>query len=304
MARNSDYIIRINKSLEFIDKNLDRGLSLEQVSQQAHYSPYHFHRIFTAIIGEPLHIYITRKRIEKAASLLLHNEDLSIIDIALKSGFNSNASFTRAFTKFYNISPSGFKNSSKNRFSKISKTISKNGQNKLLIEPYICNIMNHKKWIKMNANIEVKEMPSMQLAYITQIGPPETIGQAYNKLMHWAGPKGIMASPNFKAITIYHDSPKITEPSKVRMSACCTIDTTIETKGVISKKEFSPGKCIVSRMTITLDKFTKAWEGMFVWLNENGYEFDNEREPFEIYHNNFNEHPEKKCILDICIPVK
>ena len=51
----------------FIDQNLSINLSLAIVANEAYYSPYHFHRIFTAIIGEPLNTYINRKRIEKAA---------------------------------------------------------------------------------------------------------------------------------------------------------------------------------------------------------------------------------------------
>lgn len=304
MIKRKEYINRINNALVFIDQNLSINLSLAIVAKEAYYSPYHFHRIFTAIIGEPLNTYINRKRIEKAASLLLHKDSFSISEIAMQTGFNSNASFTRSFNKFYNLSPSEFKKSTKTKFSKIRKTKSKNGEKTLLIESYICNINNHLNWITMNANIEVKELPKMRLAYITQVGSLDRIGEAYSKLMKWAAPKGVLAAPDLKAVTIYHDSPKITDENKLRISACFTIGELVETNGEVSKRDFFPKKCIVARMEITIDKFKKAWESMFVWMNENGYEFDNEREPFGIYHNDFNTHPEKKSIVDICIPVK
>ncbi len=303
MINNKTYIARINNVLEFIDQNLQNELSLESVSKQAYYSPYHFHRIFTAIIGEPLNAYIVRKRLEKAASLLLHKNKLAVSEIAINCGFTSNASFTRSFNKFYGLSPTLFRKSAAIKFSKIGKVKSKNGKTNLRIEPYIRNITNHLNWIAMNANIEVKELPDMQLVYVTQIGM-NSVGSAFEKLMRWAGPKGILASPNLKAITIYHDSPKITSSDKVRVSACFSVDQPLETAAEISKRNLIPGKCIVARMTLGMNEFQKSWEGLFVWMADKGYEFDNERDPFEIHHNNFNEHPEKKSILDLCIPVK
>lgn len=301
---NKAYINRINNALVFIDENLDKELSLDLVASQAHYSPYHFHRIFSAIIGEPLNSYVIRKRIEKAANILIRKSEKSITEIASFCGFNSNASFTRAFNKFYGVSPTDFRNSAETKYSKIRKVNSKNGKNELLIEPYVCNIINHLNFINMNANITVKELPKMRLAYITQVGSLDNIGIAYGKLMQWAGPKGVLAAPNLKAVTIYHDSPKVTEEDKLRISACFTIDESVETGGEVSKRDFFPKKCIVGHMEIPIHKFIEAWEGLFIWMNENGYEFDNEREPFGIYHNDFNQHPQKLSIVDLCIPVK
>ena len=126
---NEDYIKRINTILVFIDENLDSELSLEIIARVGFYSPFHLHRIFKAITNETLNSYITRKRIEKAASILLHQKNISITELSLQYGFNSNSSFTRTFKKFYGISPSEFRKS-KPKYSKISQVESKNGQKK------------------------------------------------------------------------------------------------------------------------------------------------------------------------------
>jgi AraC family transcriptional regulator len=297
---NEDYIKRINTILVFIDDNLDSQLSLETVANIGFYSPFHLHRIFKAITNETLNSYITRKRIEKTASILLHQKNVSITELSLQYGFNSNSSFTRTFKKFYGISPSEFRKS-KPKYSKISQTESKNGQEKGLPEEYICNINNHINWIKMNAKIEIKEMPKMDLAYITQIGP-QGLGNAYTKLMQWAIPKGLLKEDS-KMLTIYHDSFKITEADKVRMSACLILKEKTEVSGEIGLTSIEKGKCIVGHFEIGLDEFEKSWTGLFIWMNENGFKKAN-RNPFEIYHNNFNEHPEKIAIVDFCIPVE
>lgn len=299
----NDYIRRINKALQFVDENLDRDLTLEIVSEIAHYSPFHFHRIFKAITKETLNAYLIRKRIEKTASILFRKKEIPISEISLKYGFNSNSSFTRSFKKFYGVSPTEFRNLSPSKFSKICKTDSKIGQKRQIFEEYICNINNLKNWIKMNAKVEIKEMPTMALACVNHIGNPDLVGEAYEKLIKWAGPKGLMSSPGLKMLTIYHDSIKITDPGKVRMSACIVLDEPIETQGEIASLKLESQKCIVGHFEIVLTEFEKAWNSLFIWMNENGYKTA-EKNPFEIYLNNYNEHPEKKCLVELCIPVE
>ncbi len=297
---NEDYIKRINAILVFIDENLDSELSLEIVSNVGFYSPFHLHRIFKAITNETLNSYITRKRIEKTASILLHQKTVSITALSLQYGFNSNSSFTRTFKKFYGISPSEFRRS-KQKYSKIRQVESKNGQEKSNFEEYICNSINLINWIKMNAKIEIKEMPKLDLAFVTQIGHLG-LGEAYTKLMKWAIPKGLL-NENSKMLTIYHDSYKITEPEKVRMSACLILNEKTEVSGEIGLTSIEKGKCIVGHFEIGMHEFEKSWTGLFIWMNENGYK-KADRNPFEIYHNNFNEHPEKMAIVDFCIPIE
>ena len=296
---NEDYIKRINTILLFIDENLDSELSLETIANIGFYSPFHFHRIFKAITNETLNSYITRKRIEKTASILLHQKTVSITALSLQYGFNSNSSFTRTFKKFYGISPSEFRRS-KPKYSKIRQVESKNGQEKSNFEEYICNSINLINWIKMNAKIEIKEMPKLDLAFVTQIGHLG-LGEAYTKLMKWAIPKGLL-NENSKMLTIYHDSFKITEPNKVRMSACLILNEQTKVSGEIGLTTIEKGKFIVAHFEIGLNEFEKSWTGLFIWMNENGYK-KADRNPFELYHNNFNEHPEKKAIVDFHIPI-
>jgi AraC family transcriptional regulator len=73
------YISSVNKALQFIDENLDTNLSLDTIAKVACFSPFHFHRIFKAITNETLNGYINRKRIEKAASVLLRLQNLQNI---------------------------------------------------------------------------------------------------------------------------------------------------------------------------------------------------------------------------------
>ncbi|WP_445737610.1 AraC family transcriptional regulator [Mariniflexile sp.] len=297
-----DYIKRINNIFCFIDDNLDQELTLETIASIGFYSPFHLHRIFKAITTETINEYITRKRIEKTASILLHKREITISELSLQYGFNSNSSFTRTFKKFYGINPTEFRKSNPNKFSKISKVQSKNGQESGILEEYICNINNHKNWIKMKAKIEIKEMPKLDLAFITQIGH-NGMENAYAKLIKWAKPKGLLENENLKVVTIYHDSFKITEPDKVRMSACISLKEKVDVIGEIGLTTIEKGKCIVGHFEIGINEFEKSWSSLFIWMSENGYK-KADQNPYEIYYNDFNEHPEKISIVDFCIPIE
>lgn len=299
---HDDYIQRINSVLLYIENNLDQELSLEKLAKIGCYSPFHLHRIFKTITNETLNQYIIRKRIEKTASLLLHQKEITINEMALQFGFNSNSVFSRTFKKYYNISPSEFRKTKRAQISKISQLHRKNGQVDGLFETYICNIETLKNWINMNAKIEIKDMPELHLAYITHIGN-EGLGVTYDKLLKWAIPKGLLAQKDTKVITIYHDSFKVTESEKVRMSACISIPEDTTSTGEIGKTMLPKGKCIVGYFEIPMTDFEQSWTALFVWMNENGYK-KSQRNPFEIYHNNFNEHPQKICFVDICIPIE
>ena len=299
-AIQKDYIKRIDKVFAFIDQNLGEELSLDTVSRIAHFSPFHFHRIFKSITGETLNEYITRRRIEKAAADLIHKE-LSITEISLRNGFNDNSTFTRSFKKFYGLSPTDFKSQNPNKYGKIRQLKSKIGQVYPDHEKYLRIIDNLKKWINMNAEIQIKELPEMKLAYVSSLGS-QNLANAYQKLMQWAIPKGLVNETS-KTLTIYHESLKVTEEERARMSACLVLNQPVETTGEVGLTTIRSGRYIVGRLEITLDEFTDSWTGLHLWMNENGYSRA-DGNAFEIYHNDYREHPENKFVVDFCIPIE
>ena len=297
----ADYKNRINRVFEFIDQNLESDLSLNKISEIAFFSPFHFHRVFKFITGETLNGYITRRRIEKSASDLLH-KNITATEIAHKYGFSDNSSYSRTFKKYFGVSPTEFKKQNPNRHSKIRQLESKNGQEYPDYEKYICIIDNLKKWTDMNAKIEVKETPELNLAGVTHVGV-NGIENAFEKLTKWAIPKGLLKNPEAKMGRVFFDSFKFTSPDKVRMSIFLVTNEPFETEGEINKLTISKGKCIIGRFEITPMEFEKSWTSLFIWMNEKGYKKGNEN-PYEIYHNDYREHPENKFIVDLYIPIE
>lgn len=102
-----DLITELNQAIEYIEENLDDKLELEEIAKVTSYSPYHFQRIFNYITGIPLSEYIRKRRLSMAVFDLQEGE--KVIDVALKYGYLSADSFTRAFEKQHGMTPSQVK---------------------------------------------------------------------------------------------------------------------------------------------------------------------------------------------------
>lgn len=153
----------------------------------------------------------------------------------------------------------------------------------------------------MNANIEIKEIQKLDLAFVTQIGV-SGLPAAFEKLIMWAKPKGLIDHSDFKMVRIFHDSFKFTDPEKVKMSACIVVKEPIEVNGEIGLTVIEKGKYIVGHFEIEPTAFKKYWSNLFIWMNDNGYK-KADKDPFEIFQNNFNEHPANISIVDFYIPI-
>lgn len=294
------HISRINAALHYVEEHLAEDLSLEKVAAAACYSPFHFHRVFKLITGEPLNVYIHRKRVEKSAIALARKSSPSINEIGIQYGFTSNSSFTRAFKKHYGLSPTAFREQSPGMLSKIRQIESKNGQAAVTFDTYLYRMNELLKWIDQNAQVAVEDLKGKEAAYITQIGN-QGLSDAINRLIRWATPRGLM---NETAVlgTCYYDSFKVTPADKVRMSAFIVINGDIETNGEVSKMKLAGGQHIVGKFEIGIDEFEKAWTAMFQWMLDQGYS-KAEHPPFECYYNDYRTHPEQKCIVEMCIPI-
>jgi AraC family transcriptional regulator len=104
-----DLLKNMNDAMGYIEENLTNDIDFKIVARIAHCSEYHFKRMFSFLVGITLSEYIRRRRLSLAA-FELTNSILKIIDIAVKYGYNSPDSFTRAFQNFHGVTPSEARN--------------------------------------------------------------------------------------------------------------------------------------------------------------------------------------------------
>lgn len=317
-----EYTARINQVIDYIEANISKDLSLKELAAVANFSPFHFHRIFSAMVGEPLSGFIKRLRIEKAAAKLIANPKISVTEIALDCGFSGSATFARAFREVFGMSAREWRSGGYLRDSKIRKTnskpnqqLSKSGEDFGITSCYIEGGIQNQQWrVRMKekshitAEVEVKDIPEFHVAYIRHVGPyagdAELFGRLFGKLAMWAGPRGLLNSPDARFISVYHDSPEVTDESKLRTSICITVPEDTPVEGEVGKMAISGGRYAVARFELASDEYGDAWNAVFGgWLPESGYQCV-DSPCYELYLNNPEEHPEKKCIVEICVPVK
>jgi AraC-like DNA-binding protein len=97
--QTSEYRNCLHRVLDYINDNLAEELHLESLADVAGFSPFHFHRIFSSMIGESPREYIERLRLERSANFLFMHPEKTITNIALECGFSSHAAFARSFKK-------------------------------------------------------------------------------------------------------------------------------------------------------------------------------------------------------------
>jgi AraC family transcriptional regulator len=314
-----EYTARVNRVIDYIEDNIDQELSLPVLAGIAGFSPFHFHRIFGSLIGETLNGFIQRIRMEKAASALVQNPRESITAIAIACGFSGASTFAHAFKEAFGMNASewragGYHKDRKNRHTDRKKwqVISNYRQE---YAPHLKYSINKQEWrveMKPNknliTNIEVKDTPEMTIAYIRHIGPYAgdvgLFSRLFTKLYSWAGPRGFLTSPETKTVTIYHDNPEFTDPNKLRIDVGITVPPDAKVDGEVGKTTIPAGKNAIAHFEIRTDQYADAWNAIFGgWLPESGYQPD-DRPCFELYLNDSKTHPEGKCIVDICVPVK
>lgn len=98
----------IQNALEYIEQNLVEDITVKDVAEKAYVSEFHFRRIFTELCGLTISEYIRKRRLTLAAQELSKGTE-KVIDVAIKYGYDSPDSFTRAFVKFHGIIPSAAK---------------------------------------------------------------------------------------------------------------------------------------------------------------------------------------------------
>ena len=99
-----DWITGIQRALDYTEEHLTDDVDYEMVAMQAWSSAFHFQRMFTMLCGFTLGDYIRMRRLALAAEELIKTET-KVINVALKYGYDTPESFSRAFTRFHGVTP-------------------------------------------------------------------------------------------------------------------------------------------------------------------------------------------------------
>jgi AraC family transcriptional regulator len=132
-----DYIELIQKTIDYIDANIQKEITVDKLASIAGFSTYHYYRIFSSFVGFSVMEYVTKRKLQFALFEL--QDGKKIIDVAIDYGFETHAGFTKAFKRCFGYPPSLYRlHAPKNLPSKIilSKLII-NKTGGIIMEPKI-----------------------------------------------------------------------------------------------------------------------------------------------------------------------
>lgn len=285
------YRQRVEKALQLIDSHLSDPLDLDKLACEASFSPFHFHRIFTALMGESPLVYINRQRLEKSANLLVKSPSLTITEVALQVGFSTPSNFARSFKQYFGCTATSYAQQNRSQSGPY---------------PWIArdSIPNKKESFHL-PQVTVKPMAALHLAYFpSRHGySPASIKDVWTKTFNWAASRKIDLN-NEKLVAISFDDPEITPPSKCRYFACLTVPGELTSDSRAYFYDFPDHLCAVCRIECDADEIQPAYRSIYrEWLPESGFLLA-DLPPYEVYFDAPDAHPGSKYVFDLCIPVE
>lgn len=230
---NAQHLSRINDVLFYIHQDIARELPAKRLAEVAAYSEQHFHRLFKEVVGESIHQYIRRTRMEYAANLLMFDSQSSVLQIGNKCGFNSVSSFSRAFKATFALSPGEWR---KHDYHGADKPY--------LADPEIAagyTRVSKRQILEPN----IIEVPERHAAYVRHQGYNRSIKHAWLILKAWAESEGRDFSTQFG---LHHSNPALVELDKCRYVACIEIDKPLSYRGVVNQLTIPAGLHAVFRL--------------------------------------------------------
>lgn len=308
MTRSRDeYARRMHAVVEHIDHHLDEPLDLARLAAVAHFSPYHFHRLFAAWSGERLGDYVRRRRLEHAASLLAAQPRVPVLQAAMAVGFGSNEAFTRAFKAHFGTSPSAWRAQRaearpRGGLRKIDQADRKHDQ---AAAPQPADDGGPATESIEDSAMQVKliDRSPVTMAYLRHVGP---YGAAINAFWRksvgpWLYRHGLLEQARYG---ISHDDPSISDPAKCRYDAGVEVTADFAPLAPAHKTVIPGGRYAVMHFEGTSDEIKTAWaELLGRWLPASSLQLDS-RPCFEYYPSDARYDPATGAFsCDLCIPV-
>ncbi len=290
------YEERITRVLLHIQRHIDEPLELERLARVAHFSPFHFHRIFTRLVGETVAEHVRRLRLERAAARLKYTRD-PVTRIAFDSGYETHESFLRAFRTLFGEVPSAYRR-------RRQPAAVRDGKSN--IRRHVAHIRESIQQIQLggsNMEARLENIPAMRLAFVRHTGPYSGCKGAWEKLMAWAGPRGLVG-PQTVCLGICHDDPAVTPQDKLRYDACITVGPDVTPGGEVGITEAGGGRFAVAIHRGPYDNLGDTWTALCAeWIPANNL-VPRMAPCFEIYRNDAADTPAADLITEVCEPVE
>ncbi len=279
----------MHRVLEHVDRHIDEQLELDALARVANFSPFHFHRLFTAWMGETLGDYVRRRRLEMAAQRMAAQPRLPVLEVALAVGFGSTEAFARAFKARFGATPSAWRQAQVRNRDQLKGNLD---------QAWPSRAGDHGRM-----KVKIIDRQPTTIAYLRHTGPyGNDISQFWmNQVAPWMQTNGLFGKPRYG---ISHDDPGVTEAEKLRYDAAVEVPDDFVGAGHHQKTVLPGGRYAMAKFKGTDREVGEAWAWLIrEWLPDSGMQLDS-RPAFEYYPVTAQydaKTGEFEC--DICIPV-
>ncbi len=288
------YAKRIEKVLEHIQAQPGADLDLARLADIAFMSPYHFHRVYVAMMGETVADTVRRQRLWAAAIALLSSAR-PVERIAREAAYTSTPAFVRAFRDTYGVTPAQYRRHGE--LSAAMRDPSRPGTTTTTKGPTMFEL----------DDVAIQQQPEVRVLALEHQGDYQTIGRTFDKLMAWAAGRNLLDQP-MRCFALYYDDPMSKPKDQLRSEACIAPERSQGLEAVVDGK--------VRALTIPAGRFaTYVFEGPYsdldrpyrwlydTWLAQSGEELAFEP-PYEEYLNDARATPAADLLTRICLPLK
>ena len=290
------YQERVLRVLVHIQQHLDENLELDELARIAHFSPYHFHRVFRGMVGEGVAEHVRRLRLERAAQRLKFT-DSPVTHVALDAGYETHEAFTRAFRGMFGEPPSRFREV----HQALPQAVAPSGVH-YSPEGSVDAFNPIEKGADV-MDVRIEKIEPKRVAFMRHVGPYQEVGATWQRMMQFAGMRGLFG-PHTMCMGLCHDDPEVTPPDKIRYDVCLAVRDDFQPEGDVGVQEVFGGEYAVTRMHGPYEQLAQLYAELCgQWLPANG------REPrsaptVEVYHNSPQDTPPDKLVTDVYVPVK
>lgn len=254
------WLERVNLAIDYVMRHLAEPLRLAAVARAARLSPFHFHRVFQALVGTTLADFVRRARLDRALTAMMRPEPPSLTRIALEVGFASASDFSRAFKQRFGVAPSRFDLAGWRRDH--AKAL--RAKAPLAPDPLPLAALPPRR--NPDAfRVRLRELPERTVAYLRVDRPyePDAVPSAARRLVRWAEHRGFAERP---WLGFQWENPEVVALEDCRYYVAVEVDD-IRPEGEIGRTVLPPMRVAEVEVKGSLELELRALRWLFgVWL--------------------------------------
>jgi AraC family transcriptional regulator len=270
--------VRMQRVTDWLVNHLDQPFDLDRLAELAYFSPYHFHRVYSSVMGEPIAETVRRMRLHRAAVMLSTSEQ-AVAAIAKKAGYGSVQAFGRAFREHYGAAPAQYRQHAKTSLAMVVASVKR------------ADTMHTHFPSGLGASperaVEIVELARLRVAAWPHKGSYNAIGDSFQKLMAWAVGRQLQGSQT-RMLGLYYDDPDSKPLVDLRSDACIAVPESYcfeASDAPVHLTYTSAGRCARMVFTGPYAELNTAYRWLYqAWLPASGCE-PGDQPPMEEYLN-------------------